>query len=327
MISCPANSLCIMGSSDGNSNEVSYSVPSATAKVYQEGILSNPLIAKDLPTEVQQSLTKINFVGSDSPSLPVNWRLAEAVSSLKALEATLVDVILQRRHGCGSHQVTINTDHASLFLFSTLLWTIDEGGENISPNSLRQADPKLFKYFPSCDKYRMNATIHRNLATNIYKCADGRFFQAHGSLNPTPTLLNVGLPPERDAQDYDEGMRLFQEAFGNLDSETMQKITALKTPHILSMHEPAWCLNLLYGPTLSKVKMHGRNSFQGRRFRSHGDVCRDQSSRNCHVQAVSEVLSCQHVIGQTVRQSCWADACCMVNTMKALVTPGLGIVE
>jgi crotonobetainyl-CoA:carnitine CoA-transferase CaiB-like acyl-CoA transferase len=208
-----------------------YSVPLAANEVYEKGILSNPLIAKDLPPEVKNKNTKITFTGSKSPSLPVIWRLAEAVSSLKALEATLVDVILQRRYGLEPHQITINTDHASLFIFSTLLWTIDpfDGGEKISPNSLRQANKNLFKYFPNCDKHRMNASTHRNLATNIYKCADGRFFQAHGSLNPTPTLLNVGLPAEADADKetnvYEDAVKPFNEAFGNIDSETLQQIT------------------------------------------------------------------------------------------------------
>ncbi|KAL7953753.1 putative L-carnitine dehydratase [Trichoderma compactum] len=192
-----------------------YSVPVAASQVYDEGIVSNPLIAKDLPAEVLKKSTSIVFTGFDSPSLPVNWRLAEAISSLKALEAALVDVILQRRYGLEPHRVTINTDHASLFIFSTLLWTIDpsEGGENISPNNLRQANAKLCKYFPSCDKHRMNASTHRNLATNIYKCADGRFFQAHGSLDPTPTLLNVGLKAEAD-----EDANVYEDA-------TLQQIT------------------------------------------------------------------------------------------------------
>ncbi|KAL6817577.1 putative L-carnitine dehydratase [Trichoderma camerunense] len=213
----------------GNDDANTYAVPVAANQVYDKGIISNPLIAKDLPAEVLKKSTNIVFTGSDSPSLPVNWRLAEAVSSLKALEAALVDVILQRRYGLEPHRVTINTDHASLFIFSTLLWAIDpsEGGENIRPDSLRQANANLFKYFPSCDKHRMNASTHRNLATNIYKCADGRFFQAHGSLNPTPVLLNVGLKAEADEDTnvYEDAVKPFNEAFGKIDSQTLQQIT------------------------------------------------------------------------------------------------------
>lgn len=211
-----------------NDKSSRYSVPAEAAKVYEQGLLSNPLVAKDLPREIHETQL-ISFTGSESPSLPVNWRLAEAVSSLKALEAALIGVLVKRRYGVElePRSVIIDTDHATLFLFSTVLWTIDPDGENISADNLRQANPKLFKYFPSCDKYRMNATLHRNLATNIYKCADGRYFQAHGSLNPTPTLENIGLPAEResDAATYEEGISLFEDACGDLKSADIQERT------------------------------------------------------------------------------------------------------
>ncbi len=32
------------------------------------------------------SLNKVKFVGSDAPSIPINWRFAESVASLKGLE-------------------------------------------------------------------------------------------------------------------------------------------------------------------------------------------------------------------------------------------------
>lgn len=214
-------------SADGASVHVPYSVPAETSKVFKEGILSNPLISKYLPPEINQACAYISFTGSETPSLPVNWRFAEAVASLKALEATLVNILLKRKYGLEFQPVSINTDHASLFIMSTLLWTIDagDGGENISANSLRQANPKLFKYFPSCDKYRMNASMHRNLATNIYKCADGRYFHVHGSLNPDGTLDNARLPHDMDTSNYEEATKPFITAFSKIESNEMQRRT------------------------------------------------------------------------------------------------------
>ena len=92
---------------------VHYSVPVGARAVYEDGTLCNPQIAKGLPKEVRSRQTKIVFTGSDNPSIPVNWRFAEAISSLKALGAALVDAILQRRYGLGPHKVNINTDHAT----------------------------------------------------------------------------------------------------------------------------------------------------------------------------------------------------------------------
>ena len=146
-----------------------YSVPAEASKVFNIGILRNPLISKYLPPETSRISSHTRFTGSDAPSLPGNWRLAEAVSSLKALEATLVNVLLNRKYGLEPQHVTINTDHASLFIMSTLLWTIDPdpGGENTSAGSIREANPKLAKYFPSGDKHGMTYSLYRNLATNI----------------------------------------------------------------------------------------------------------------------------------------------------------------
>ncbi len=209
------------------SSGMDYSVPAEASEVFKKGILFNPLISKYLPPETHWISSHTHFTGSDAPSLPVNWRLAEAASALKALEATLVNVLLKRKYGLEPQPVTINADQSSLFIMSTLLWTIDPvpGGENISANSIRQANPKLAQYFPSCDIHRMNSSAYRNLTTNIYKCADGRYFHIHGSLNPNGTLDNIGMPHDMDVTIYEEGKELFVEAFSKICSEDLQKRT------------------------------------------------------------------------------------------------------
>ncbi|KAK5987469.1 Acetyl-coenzyme A transferase nodX [Cladobotryum mycophilum] len=211
-----------------NDEHLAYSVPEETARVFRDGILLNPLISKDLPPEVTaQDESTIRFTGSDIPSLPVNWKYAEAVSSLKGLEASIVNALLQRRYGIKPQSVTIKTDHAALFLFSAMLWTIDpgEGGENIKADNLRQANEALFKYLPSYDKHGMSSSIHRSLATNIYRCEDGRFFHSHASLDPMTTLKNIDLEPDMTAASYEEGLKPFFKAFGTLTSEEMQHRT------------------------------------------------------------------------------------------------------
>lgn len=86
-----------------------YSVPSETQKLFNEGIIGNPLISKCLPDEAKEFAAKVSFVGSDSPSIPINWRFAESIASLKALEATTLNVLLQRKYGAEPQDVTINT--------------------------------------------------------------------------------------------------------------------------------------------------------------------------------------------------------------------------
>lgn len=75
----------------------------------QEGILGNPLIQKVLPRGAEEAAQGIVFEGSDSPSLPINWRFAESISALKGYEATLINVLLQRKYGLPPARVRINT--------------------------------------------------------------------------------------------------------------------------------------------------------------------------------------------------------------------------
>lgn len=86
-----------------------YSVPEQSKKLLDEGILGNPLISKSLPPEAVKYGAKVKYVGSDLPSIPINWRFAESISSLKGLEATMLNILLARKYGIEPKEVVINT--------------------------------------------------------------------------------------------------------------------------------------------------------------------------------------------------------------------------
>jgi hypothetical protein len=86
-----------------------YSIPSEAQKLFRDGILDNPLVSKDLPPEIKQCAEQVSFEGTDLPSIPINWRFAESVSALKALEASMVNVLLLRKYGVEPAKVKINT--------------------------------------------------------------------------------------------------------------------------------------------------------------------------------------------------------------------------
>jgi len=86
-----------------------YSVPQQSKVVLLEGIVSNSLISKDLPEEVAEYVTKVHFEGSDGPMIPINWRFAESVSSLKGLEAVMLMNLLDRKYNVKVDEVRINT--------------------------------------------------------------------------------------------------------------------------------------------------------------------------------------------------------------------------
>ncbi|KAJ4387076.1 hypothetical protein N0V85_007759 [Neurospora sp. IMI 360204] len=203
-----------------------YSIPSESKKLLLEGILANPLIRKNLPAGASEAANKVSFVGSDSPSLPVNWRFAESISALKGYEATILNVLLKEKYGIEPVPVTINTDHAQLFVMSTLLWALDPAGVNLSASSI--TDPsrraELEKYFPTWDKHDSVGSWYRADTTNIYKTKDGKFFHLHGSMNPDPTLKSIGLPENMDFTTPEEATAYIQDAVAKYTAEELQTL-------------------------------------------------------------------------------------------------------
>lgn len=95
------------GNNNGKGNP--YSIPRETQKIFENGILQNPLIAPTLPKEIEECSKTIRFEGSDTPSIPINWRFAESISALKGLEAAMVNVLLKQKYGVEPQEAVINT--------------------------------------------------------------------------------------------------------------------------------------------------------------------------------------------------------------------------
>ncbi|KAL3417210.1 hypothetical protein PVAG01_11210 [Phlyctema vagabunda] len=208
----------------------SYSVPVEARKVLDEGILRNPLVAKYLPSDVSKYAQRIRYTGRDEPSIPINWRFAESIAALKGLEATALNILLKKKYDIEPEEVIIDTDHASLFIMSTLIWVLDPQGEKLTISSAENPSEsqKLARYLPSVDLHRHQATFHRASTTNIYKTKDERFFHLHGSMNPDPSLDCIGLPHEMDAASVEDSWIPFQEKISQLDSQTLQNLASKK---------------------------------------------------------------------------------------------------
>lgn len=85
-----------------------YSVPSESKKLFEEGILQNPLMP-DLPSELASLSKHIHFEGCDKPIIPINWRFAESISAIKAFEATMLNYLLVKKYGIEPVKININT--------------------------------------------------------------------------------------------------------------------------------------------------------------------------------------------------------------------------
>jgi len=89
-------------------SSLEYSVPQEAKRLFQDGILKNPLM-KDLPPEIESLSKRVQFEGTANPSIPINWRFAESISALKAFEASLLNHLLVRKYRVNPVDVTINT--------------------------------------------------------------------------------------------------------------------------------------------------------------------------------------------------------------------------
>lgn len=214
---------------NGHAQDVAtYSIPKETEKVFHEGILNNPLISSSLPDEFKECAKKVEFVGTEKPSIPINWRFAESISALKGYEAAMVNVLLKRKYGVEPQRAVINTDHAQLFIMSVLLWTIDPKGKAVTFGSFHSPEGKaeFEKCFKDCDLFEKGPSQYKNAATNIYRCKDGRYFHIHGSMNPGPTQDSLGLHHSMDVASPEESWKPYEEKVAQIDSEEMQKLAS-----------------------------------------------------------------------------------------------------
>ena len=71
-----------------------------------------------------------------------------------------------------------NRDHASLFVFSPpLARVLDENGTVLPITAL---NPDSMKLYRGHDRPQLPESLHRILATGIYKTRDSRFYHVHG---------------------------------------------------------------------------------------------------------------------------------------------------
>jgi len=81
----------------------------------------------------------------------------------------------------------------------------------------------VHKAIPKYNLHQMGSSLYRQVATNIYRTKDGRYFHLHGSMNPDPTLDSIGFPHDGPSANFDEAIKPFVEKLGQIDSADMQK--------------------------------------------------------------------------------------------------------
>ncbi|KAJ9602060.1 hypothetical protein H2200_013420 [Cladophialophora chaetospira] len=217
-----------MGSIDTSTSDVlsTYSVPAESEKLLAAELLENPKIAKDIPSEAKDFVSRIKFTGTHLPSIPINWRFAESAASLKAFEACIISAFVKRKYDVELKGAEINTDHAQLFFMSTLVWQIHPDTDHVITANLRGQE-KLFELIPNYDFHKMGSSPFRQAATNIYRTKDDRFFHLHGSMNPDPSLESLGFPEDRpELTTWEEATQPFIDKMATIEAAEMQRLAS-----------------------------------------------------------------------------------------------------
>ncbi|KAJ5116965.1 hypothetical protein N7456_001313 [Penicillium angulare] len=200
-----------------------YSVPSQSAELLHKGVLENPNLSSNIPPNAHHLVNFVKFRGNAKPSLPINWRFAESISSLKGLEALWVNALLGAKHQQGPVNIEIDTDHASLFVMSGLLVdVVDHQGSPLGQNLSRIQ--RIKSIFPTPGQDLRLGTPHRAALTGIYKTKDDQFYHLHSSLNANPSLTALGIPLDCEASSIAEATNDIQSYVANFGAKELDTL-------------------------------------------------------------------------------------------------------
>lgn len=181
--------------------------------------LAIPDAARDLArTEVTFDLPQRGEGAVDSDVvLPCPLKQCETVAALKAVEGSVGNAISALRFGTTQH-VSIDLQHAVLFLFMAYLATVDGKGK---------LDPEVKKYLKDTDLLQAQSNLYRRMSANLYKTKDDQYFHIHGSLEAGVTLNMIGLPA-RDPQqtDYYQIIKTLGDAVAKYSAQELEEMNA-----------------------------------------------------------------------------------------------------
>lgn len=187
-----------------------YTIQKEASRILHSVLLTDPRL--QIPASVKAAAQRTSFDTSalQTPFLPAPVKCSESSAALWALLATFGNAIAGERYpGLADQRVVVNSDVASIFLFSFLLLRV--GGKPVSDPQLR----KRYSVYDTTSQF----THWRRLVTNVYPTRDGRWFHLHGGLDSTPCLKMLGLPAHRDLVEEMDAIEGLSEAVRRFDAD------------------------------------------------------------------------------------------------------------
>ncbi|KAL4811899.1 CoA-transferase family III domain-containing protein [Aspergillus spinulosporus] len=151
-------------------------------------------------------LETVHFSGSEHPVIPGPIKAPLVSAALHAMCGVVAHEIVQDRDGtpAASQTVSVNTDHAAIWLGTVLAATVN-GDDMRKDMSEVVRSGELPSLFDRNFEGGFMSTPMRQRTTALYKTATpGVWYQLHGSLDAPPVLRALGIDPEYPAKTSQE---------------------------------------------------------------------------------------------------------------------------
>lgn len=204
-----------MAAKQNVNGDVSYTLQSEAKKIYNS-IWSDPRLK--VPVEVQELADQVQFSGEETqPFFPVPYKCAEAQAGLIGMIGLFALAIAKERYGA-DEKVEIDVAHAMMSGLGALFTRHED--------QWLSGSPKMMGSVQRWDHGRTRE-LYRQLATNIYKTKDGRWFSLHGNMDPTPLLTMLKVPQHNEANlSWPQVLDMYSGVVADLDSETLDNWSA-----------------------------------------------------------------------------------------------------
>lgn len=161
-------------------------------------------IAKSTPgfTQDKDIWNTAKFEGSSLPTIPGPFKAPLVAAALHAMCGVVAHEIVEDRDStpASTQQVTINTDHAAIWLGAVYSGSVN--GKSIHELVKSRQLSGLFQQ--DFQQGWMSTPIGQR-TTALYKTkTPGVWYQLHGSLDSSPVLRSMGMDPDYPAKDLDD---------------------------------------------------------------------------------------------------------------------------
>jgi hypothetical protein len=156
-------------------------------------------------TTDEDTLNSVRWVGDDLPLIPGPIKSQAITAVLFAMAGIVGEEILQLRGQTGG-QLTINTDHAGLFLNTVALFEVD--GNDIL--TLMKSG-ELKQIMPDFDSSAFGTPLRLRSQAIYPTKTHGAWYQLHGSTEPDRALAAIGVHQNLSIKTHDEAYEHIKE--------------------------------------------------------------------------------------------------------------------